>query len=170
MRRRTKLALATAALAAFSFACVAQAGSLAENQYEGRVEKTQATYFGFDIKRDGAVKRVAKVAAYMPYHCRGESESARLYGEAKGSLRVKRNGSFSGKLDVKDVLLRGTSIGGTYEIDGKLGKAGKAKGRIDAHIASHDTKRRISGLKCYSGGLDWKARKGAEVGLPGGKR
>jgi hypothetical protein len=163
MRRQTTLVLAATALAAFSFACVAQAGSLAENQYEGRIEKTQATYFGFDIKKDGGVRRVAKVAAYVPYHCRGNGESARLYGEAKGSLRVNQDGTFSGKLDVTDVLLRGTSIRGTYEIDGELGKAGKAKGRIDARLASHDTKRGLSGLKCYSGGLDWKAKRGAEV-------
>ena len=163
------LALTVAALAAFSFACVAQAGDIADNQYQGRVEKTPGSYFGFNVKKQHGVKRVKRVAAYLPYHCRGQTEPLRVYSEADGSLKLKPDGSFAGKLKATQFLGRGgTGPRGTYELEGKIGDNGVAKGRIDANLRVNQARARGgSSLRCYSGGLDWKAKEGAEVGLPG---
>jgi hypothetical protein len=51
-----------------------------------------------------------------------------------------------------------------YRVEGTLLKRGKAKGKLDATLTFTPTFARGDGqLRCYTGKVDWKARRGAEA-------
>lgn len=159
MKRRIHALMLIAAIGTLAAVGIARA-ALVNNQYQGHVEKTPSSYFGFDVKKNGAVKRVKNVGAYLPYHCTGQPGTQWLYGPAKGSLRVKRGGVFAGTLRVDQFVGRGATATGTYEITGKLRKGGKARGRVRGEIVITPTPGGPgTSSHCYTGGLDWKTTK-----------
>jgi hypothetical protein len=143
----------------------AQAGlKFTDNQYEGRAERDPFTYFGFDITSQDGRKKVAKVTARLSYQCAGGS-GGRATARARGKLAIE-DGAFAGRLSVPQDQIptraRGASTM-TYDLTGELRRRGRARGTIDAVIRFAAAPRRRGGNRCYSGKLDWRARRGAEV-------
>lgn len=160
--RWTLAIVATAAAAAIP----ASAGMFAyTNDYEGLVERDPGTYFGFDVVRRGDMTKAAKVTARLAYTCTSGG-GGRATAQARGKLRI-RDGAFAGKLEVPPdqipVRARGAATM-TYAVVGELRRRGRARGTIDAVI-------RFSGAprgggdetRCYSGKVDWRAKRGADV-------
>jgi hypothetical protein len=147
----------------------AEAGleKLFENDYEGRAERDQDTYVGFDVVKRGDAKKVAKVTAKLAYSCTNGS-GGRATARARGKLEIG-DGEFAGKLRVPQdqiptrATARGTSQSMTYAVAGKLLRRGKARGTIDAEIRFAATARGDGITRCYSGKVDWRAKRGAEV-------
>lgn len=169
MRRR---ATAAAAVLAVGLAIPAAAGppDIFENEYEGRVENTPTTYFGFDVVKKQGKKKVAKVTALMRYNCvNGDGGDAAA--RAQGRLRVKRDGSFRGAVSGSPLPFRAPHRLGppstariTYRVEGALLKRGRAKGKVDATLTFKPIAPRGDGpIRCYTGKLDWKARRAAEA-------
>lgn len=157
---KRKYLFAVSALAAASLAAPASAG-IDDNQWQGRVERDPNTYFGFDIDRTQSGKKVAKVGAYLGYSCTNGNQ-IRAYARIPGRLAVK-NGRFAGILrddNPPSRSARGTADSITYRVRGRFLRGGKARGRIDAEL----TYSTPGGLgRCYSGDLDWRARRGADL-------
>ena len=167
MRRVT----ATAVVIAIGLAVPAAAGppDIFENRYEGRVERDPTTYFGFDVVKKQGKKKVARVTALLRYNCvngTGGDAAAR----ARGKLRV-RDGRFQGTVNGQPLPFRAphsrlgppSSARIEYRVQGELRKRGKAKGKIDATLRFTPTMRGDGQVRCYSGKLDWKAKRGAET-------
>jgi hypothetical protein len=170
MRRR---AITAAAAIAVGLTVPASAGppDIFENQYEGRVESTPTTYFGFDVVKKQGKKKVAKVTALMRYNC-VNGDGADAAARAQGRLRVKRDGSFQGTVSGQPLPFRAPhrqlgppgSARIKYRVEGTLLRRGKAKGKVDATLTFTPIAPRGDGpIRCYSGKLDWKARRGAEA-------
>jgi hypothetical protein len=167
MRRR---AVAVAAVLAAGLAVPAAAGppDIFENQYEGRVERTPGTYFGFDVVKKQGKKKVAKITALLRYNCvNGDGGDAAA--RARGKLRVK-DGRFRGAVSGQPLPFRAphrlgppSSARISYQVQGEVRKRGKAKGKIDATLRFTPTMRGDGQVRCYSGKLDWKAKRGAET-------
>jgi hypothetical protein len=167
-------AVAIAAVIAFGFAVPATAGppAIFDNQYEGRVERNPTTYFGFDVIKRQGEKKVAKVTALLRYNCvngSGGDAAAR----ARGKLRVEDDrfrGTVSGLALAARAPHRRLGPSGlrvTYRLKGRLLERGRAKGTIDATLRFTPVPARGDGLvRCYTGELDWKARRGADVNPP----
>jgi hypothetical protein len=144
-------------------------GSIVDNQYEGRVERTPNTYLGFDVVGNGGRKRVAKVTALVRYNCVGGGGGMAL-GRVNGRLRIE-GGRFAGTLRGRPELARASHRLGPpstsrikYGVQGELRSRRRARGKIDATLSFVPTKMRGSNrVRCYSGKLDWKARRGANV-------
>lgn len=157
MNRKKALAALTVTAAIASGALASGRGS--GNDYQGRAEGDSTTYVGFDL-----VNRTTKLknfGAVLNYHCPGQPDTLSVAGNSKGGLKVKEKGRFSGKLEGR-LMSRGDSQKLSYKVTGKLGKHGKAKGTVDAVFFNEFT-RGGRPVRCYSGGLDWKVRKGAHV-------
>jgi hypothetical protein len=159
--------IATATAATLLLAVPAQAGIPPsgddDNDYEGRAEESQNTYFGFDK----AGNKVSGITAYLHYECQ-ENSGGQALQETQGSLRV-RNGKFAGKTTRSFASTKhgppDTVV--TYKTTGKLLPGGKAKGTIDAEIDFPQTMRRGNGTNtCFSGKLNWKAKSGADLDAP----
>ena len=139
------------------------------NDFEGRVEGDRTTYFGFDVVKKRGVKKVAKVTALLRYSC-DDGDNGYASARVKGKLPVE-NDRFAGTLRrtadfvSREVAVRGGNPGRiTYRMRGKFTSKRKAKGKIDAEIRFRPTKMRgAEVVRCYSGGLDWKAKRGANV-------
>jgi hypothetical protein len=140
-----------------------------DNDFEGRVEADPTTYFGFDVKRKKGDRKVARVTALLHYACSngdGGGASARV----KGKLPVEDD-RFAGTLRrtadfvTRDLAARGGNPGHIkYRVRGKFTSKRKAKGTVDAEIRFRATKMRGGELvRCYTGEVDWKARRGADV-------
>jgi hypothetical protein len=137
-------------------------GSFSDNQYQGHAERDPGTFVGFDLEKHDGKTKVTRVQALLRFNCVGSSGGQGLVA-GKGSLPVKSNGSFSGSL-------RGKFMGGrgvppptsTLKISGKLQKHGKAKGKIASTI-QFQSQMRGGPSHCYTGEVDWKAKKGAVV-------
>lgn len=162
--RRLATTLAAIALG-LMLAIPAQAGlKFSDNQYEGRVERDPLTYFGFDVVRQDGRKKVADVTARLSYQCTGGS-GGRATARARGKLAIE-DGAFAGRLSVPEDQIptraRGSSSM-TYDVTGQLRRRGRARGTIDAVIRFASAPRRRGGGRCYSGKVDWRARRGAEV-------
>jgi hypothetical protein len=158
--------LFAAAAGGLALAVPAQAGfgpANLDNEYEGRAERDPFTYVGLDA-RNG---KVAKVTALLHYFC-DDGEQGHARARVEGKLPVKDGGRFAGTLRA---TRRFTPRGGTtpghikYRIRGKLRQRGLASGEIDAEIRFVPPEMRGAGerVRCYSGGLDWIARRGADV-------
>jgi hypothetical protein len=168
MRGRRRAAIGVAIAASAVLATQAIAGP-PDNDYEGRAEKDTATYVGFNVDSSQGDKEISKIKAFLPYTCRNGNGGG-LYGMAKGKLRVKPDDTFAGTLKVptSSILARGGSESPfsdfKYRVVGKLGKKGKAKGTIDASLRySGGSARGSASTVCYSGELDWKAKRGADL-------
>lgn len=156
------LAIATPALGGFT------AGPF-NNDFEGRVEGDVGTYFGFDVKRQRGEVKVAKVTARLNYDCtngKGGGAAARV----RGKLPVEDD-RFAGTLRrTADFVTRGGSPGKIkYRVRGKFQSRRKAKGTVDAEIRFLEgTPRGGQRVRCYTGVVQWKARRGAnlEPGVP----
>lgn len=148
--RKGKLTIATlvasVALGAVPAAAGVQTGD-DENEYEGRVEKNSNTYFGLDRSGD----RVEGFTARILYDC--EQGPLRLLVQSKGDLRVEDK-RFAGKLPIDGGP--NNSATGNYRLRGRFGADGKVEGTIDAEVF-------FGTERCYSGRLDWTARKGVDL-------
>ncbi|CAN5583942.1 hypothetical protein BH10ACT11_BH10ACT11_17200 [soil metagenome] len=170
MRSKRWILIVTTVLAAAMLASLARAaGGPPDNQYEGRLEKDSATYFGFDLSKSGGKTKVTKVKVGVIYHCRS-GEGGFLLGKSRGSLPVRSNDTFSGKLKVRFARSTRGSDGfshATYAVHGKLGKKGKAAGTFEGELDFTPVimARGIRQDHCYTGGLDWKAKRGADVSV-----
>jgi hypothetical protein len=160
MKRLATIALAVAALIAV---CAPAASAGIDNEYQGRVERTDGTYFGFDLAHKHGTTRVKRVIALLNYSCAGGS-GGRAPALARGSLKVEK-GAFAGKLqlDTSSRAARGGISRGSYTVTGELRKHGKASGTIDAVVFTTNVRARRGSIRCYTGRLDWKATKGATV-------
>lgn len=168
MRRRRRAAIGVAIAASALMATQAIAGP-PDNDYEGRAEKDPSTYVGFNVDGSNGDKKISKVKASLSYTCRNGNGGG-LYAMTKGKLRVKPDHTFAGTLKVsgKSVIARGGSENPfsdmKYRFEGKLGKKGKAKGTIDASLRyAGATARGSASTVCYTGELDWKAKRGADL-------
>jgi hypothetical protein len=165
-----RASLILAALGVIALAVPAHAGfgpANLDNDFEGRVEGDITTYFGFDVVKKQGKKKVAKVTALLRYACTdgdGGNASARV----KGKLPVKDD-RFAGTLRrTADFVARGGSPGRIkYGVRGKFTSKRKAKGTVDAEIRFRAEKMRgFEIVRCYSGEVNWKARRGADVEPP----
>ncbi|CAN5583805.1 hypothetical protein BH10ACT11_BH10ACT11_17190 [soil metagenome] len=163
--RRLKMVIAGCVAAGLLIAPIAQAGMGPE--YQGRAEKDKGTAFGFDVNKAGSGKKVANVSAVLPYSCEEDQPGGNAFSAYSGSMRVKSNGAFSGKLKARSFEARGVgSSKASMKIHGKLGKRGKAHGTLSADVVFTKGMRRGSGERCYTGILDWKVKRGARVSVP----
>jgi hypothetical protein len=165
-RKRAAIGIAIAALAVIATQAMA---SPPDNDYEGRAEKDTATYVGFNVDGSQGDKEISKVKAYLSYTCRNGNGGG-LFGVAKGKLRVKPDDTFAGTLKVpaSSIIARGGTENPfsdfKYRFEGKLGKKGKAKGTIDASLRyAGGSGRGSASTVCYTGELDWKAKRGADL-------
>lgn len=165
------------AMIALALAVPASAGTpgIFNNKYEGRVERAPNTYFGFDVTKQQGVTKVKKVTALVHYNC-DNGDGGMAAARVKGRLRVK-NGRFAGTLSarlgpVRASLARQGPSGSSrfrYRVKGELLGNGRAKGTIDATLRFNQAAPPPRGggtVRCYSGKLDWKARRGANVSVP----
>jgi hypothetical protein len=162
------LGLATA-FGLLAFALPASAGPvpLFDNQYEGKVERNNFTYLGFDVVGQGT-KKAARITAALHYSCTSGA-GGRAAARARGRLRIK-DGAFSGEVSVpkgeipvRAARARGAQSSMTYKVSCKLRPGGRARGKIDAEIRFEGIPRGIDPFRCYSGRVDWRARRGADV-------
>jgi hypothetical protein len=165
--RRAVLAVAgpciALAIAVPAFAGFAGTGPL-DNDFEGRVEGDRTTYFGFNVKGAGDNRKVAKVKAHLRYACT-DGEAGGASARVKGRLRVEDD-RFAGTLRRRADF--GAARGGPgtikYRIRGKFASKRKARGTVDAEIRFRATEMRGGPLvRCYTGEVDWKARRGADL-------
>jgi hypothetical protein len=162
--RRAQL-LAVAGVGVLALAVPAQAGfgpAELDNEYEGRAERDPFTYVGFDVGNG----KVAKVTAQLHYAC-DDGDQGRARARTKGKLKLDGN-RFAGTLRAtRDFIAnRGGSPGRIkYRVSGKLKSGGRAKGEIDAEIRFRSPEMRGLGelVRCYSGRVDWKAQRGADL-------
>jgi hypothetical protein len=172
MRRRV-LILAVA-LGTLALAVPASGGfgpAQLDNDFEGRVERDRTTYFGFDVLKKRGKQKVAKVTALLRYSCDG-GKAGPARARVRGKLRVNDE-RFGGTLrrtadfgKARGLVARGGSPGKIkYRVRGKFVSKRKAKGSIDAEIrfrAAPPT-RGVKFIRCYSGEVAWKAKRGADV-------
>ena len=118
-----------------------------DNDYEGRIEKNEETYFGFDLSNNG--KRVSGITAHVHYNCEGKQGS--LLIETEGELEVE-HGKFSGKTKGE------SKVDATYITEGRLIDGGKAKGTVEI-------KGRFgANTKCKAtNDGDWRAKQGRDI-------
>ena len=169
MTRRTALAAGIAVLLLVIPANAGPPGSIFDNQYEGRVERTVGTYFGFDLNRTPGGKKVAKVSALLRYNC-VNGDGGVAAGRVNGRLRVEGD-RFAGTLRGQPEPVRvGHRLGPPstsrikYRVAGELRRRGRAKGSVDATLSFVPKMMRGGNrVRCYSGKLDWKARRGANA-------
>ena len=137
--------VAVAALSAAT--AIAAAPNDDDNDFEGRIDKSEETYFGFDLSNNG--KKVTGVTAYLRYQCEGKSGS--LLIETEGELKVE-DGRFSGKTKGE------SKVDATYKTEGKLSNNGTAKGTIKATGVFENT------FDCRSpnDGV-WRAKEGRDI-------
>ena len=158
---------ALSAGAALMLAAPASAGIA--NDYQGRAEKDKSTFVGFDVARKNGVKRVSEVTGILHYHCSASGTDPTFGVRSQGSLKVKGN-RFGGTLKIPIKQRGGLPTSAKFIIHGKLGKKGKASGVIESIVIFPDSQRRgIEGPpegRCYTGGLSYRVKKGAEVSPP----
>jgi len=170
--RRAALAAGLAGLVLAIPASAGPPGSIVDNGYEGRAERNPITYFGFDVIRSGGTKRVAEVTALLRYNCVNGSGGDAL-ARVNGRLRIE-NDRFAGTLRGEPEPFRAVHRLGPastsrskYRIQGELRRGGRAKGKIEATLSFVPSMMRgDSRVRCYTGELDWKAKRGANASLP----
>ena len=166
MIRRGAAAAVVVGLALAVPATAGPPGSIVDNEYEGRAERTPSTYVGFDVVPHRGGRKVAKVTALLSYSC-VNGDGGDVLGRVNGRLRIEDD-RFAGTLRGQPEPFRAGhprlgpgSSQIKYRFKGALRKNGKAKGMIDATLKFQPL--RGGPVRCYTGGLDWKARRGAEV-------
>lgn len=148
-----------------------------ENEFEGLAERDPYTYVGFDVAKKRDEKKVAKVTAHLAYAC-DSGETGRALDRVNGKLSIDEDGEFAGTLrgTTDPTTMRSTLRGGNprnvkYRLKGKLKSKKKAKGTIDAQLRFTpgppvSVRGEAEPVRCYTGALDWKAKRGAEVEPP----
>jgi hypothetical protein len=127
------------------------------NDFEGRVERDATSYFGFDVK-------VARVTALLKYACTN-GEGGGAAARVRGKLPVEDD-RFAGTLRrTADFITRGGNPGTIkYRVRGEFQSRRKAKGTVDAEIRFREgTPRGGQRVRCYTGVVQWKARRGVNV-------
>jgi len=158
-----KLLWVVAAVAGLAIATPASGGFTSgpfNNDFEGRAERDATSYFGFDVQRRRGDVKVAKATALLKYACtngKGGGAAARV----KGKLPVEDD-RFAGTLRrTANFITRGGNPGKIkYRVRGEFQSRRKAKGTVDAEIRFRDGGQRV---RCYTGVVEWKARRGANV-------
>jgi hypothetical protein len=135
---------------------------LFDNGYQGKAERDPQNYFGFDVTRRNGERKVGRVTGLLPFNC-DDGFSGRAYARARGKLAVGDDGRFSGKVVADEFLARGADQKITYKVAGRLGKRGRARGTVDAVLSFQQKMRGANSIRCYTGGLDWRARRGADA-------
>lgn len=133
-----------------------------EAQYEGRVERDPSTWLGFEVIRRDGERRVGGVAGFLPYNC-DNGEAGRAYARVRGKVPVDGEGRFEGKLEGDQAKARGAGDSVTYELAGRLGSRGRARGTIDSVLRFPVMTRGGASVRCYSGELNWRAKRGADA-------
>lgn len=154
MNRRLAATLIGALVLTISLVGTALAGSFSDSEYQGRAESDPFTFVGFDVDKQGDVKKVKRIRVFLRIDCtNGDSGQFGLAG--KRPLRVKEDNTFKGKMAANGLLTRG---GSQLELtfSGKLLKQGKATGRVRADLD-------YGSFRCYTGTLNWKTKRGAIV-------
>lgn len=173
MKHRTS-GLAVCLAAAVSIVALAAPAMAGEpnNDYQGRAEHDTGTYVGFDVVKQNGKSKVTNVVGVLSYHC---SNGGHVFGaESQGSLKIDDKKRFDGNLNIP-TNVRGGALSAHYELSGKLTKDGKAKGIIQGIVVfpSRGPGSTPTG-RCYTGGLRYTLKKGADVPLPlkseGGRR
>jgi hypothetical protein len=165
-----------------------------DSHFQGRVDGDPNTYFGFGTTDSKKHKKVRHVAVALPTNCfngdqgivemrlhqsfdvhtlRGivaivsssGSGSAKLQkarakvdtGKAHRShlVRIGTIKLFFGEVDIKTPQGKGEAY-----VYGEIGRHGRTRGYIQMKTHSNRTG------KCYSGGLEWRAHRGAHVDYP----
>jgi hypothetical protein len=169
LRRKTtaRRALGATILLVGGILATSATAGLPDNQYEGRAEGDSTTYVGFDVVKRNGQRKVKAVSALLHYDCQsGNGGSAFI--RTQGRIKVNDEGRFRGTVRSDELptrqAARGGATGTSYLFKGRLRSEGRAKGRIDANLVFPDDPPRGSpGQRCYSGELDWRAQRGAEV-------
>jgi hypothetical protein len=166
LKGSTTARLAGGATIALAGALAATAiGGIPDNQYEGRAEGDSSTYVGFDVVNNNGKRKVKAVSAFLTYRCQGGS-GGEAFIRTSGRIKVNDEGRFRGTVRAEEVPVRALTRGGpaeaTYLFKGRLKSGGRARGRIDANLFLSEAPRGGS-QRCYTGELDWAARRGAEV-------
>lgn len=142
-----------------------------DNDYEGRVEKSDQTYFGFDT--NGKETKVTDVAAYLSYKCNNYPNGSGLF-EVKGDAPIdndKFSGVFEGKFKPTQMRSGPTptpivkSATTTYDVSGKLGKGGDADGKIEATVEFKLEGGGKGSCKAKNDGK-WQAKRGKDIDAP----
>ena len=162
MKRALTVGMSLAALCAAGLPAQAGMADPFEAQYEGHVERDRTTWFGFDVIRRDGKRKVARVKGSLPYNC-DDGDGGRGYGVVRGRLTVGERGRFGGKLEGDRVVARGADDRLAYDLEGRLGSAGRARGTVDAVVTFTSAGRRGTRVRCYTGELDWRARRGADA-------
>ena len=148
-------ALATALSFAFVFgAAPAIAGVSSgddDNDYEGRVDKNDDLYFGFDLNGDKS--KVKGITAKLGYACENDDLVITLV-ETDGSLNLTDSGRFNGEMTYRENPNNKVH----YRVEGKLRKQGRARGTLKGTYEDpfYET-------PCRTGEVDWRAKRGADI-------
>lgn len=149
-----------------------------DNDYQGRLEGDPNTYLGFDVfKRHHRPKRVNRVAMAIPLNCYSGDHAIvdvtveKPYDVINLSFlspRRHRHHRHSPRrflfgLEETPRRIETDAGPGTVELIGLLQRHGRATGYVEVRTKSSEFG------KCYSGYLEWRAEKGAEVTLPAAK-
>ena len=148
-----------------------------DNLFQGHVAGDPNTYFGFDIVGGKHRQKVRHVAVALPMTCysgdQGMNENRvratfKLFNVREHFLGItgRRHGHgiprslrflrfFAGEADVDSDLGEGEAY-----LYGQIRHHGRARGHIRVHTESS------AFGKCYSGGLNWRARRGANAHYP----
>jgi hypothetical protein len=169
--KRVVLVLSLAAVVALPTAAFGGLVFPPHNSFQGRVEGDPNTYFGFNVNKKHAAVRHLAVAFPMNCYSGDHAIVHTLFGRAIDFL------SSSGRLALKRphhhrhgllALVEGTSRIHTELGRGKLSVVAIIIHRQAEAYLYAETDSAAHG-HCYSGVLEAKARKGAEVTLPAAK-
>jgi hypothetical protein len=161
-----------------------------DSHFQGRVEGDPNTYFGFGTTDSKKHKKARHIAVALPMSCyngdqgivelrlhhafdvrnlfylvsHGHARAKAAAAEAKAAPRKARSVQvvsirsvkiFYGETDIRTPLGEGEAY-----LFGIIRRHGRARGYIKVKTHSDATG------KCYSGGLDWRAHRGAHVDYP----
>lgn len=149
---RTK-AIAAASLATLLIGAWAGTASAGDGpEYAGRIEKDPTTWFGFDVSGSGDSRKVKHLFVFnVSVACNDGDGGRRGFLQVGRNFNVSKQGRFHGTGRAVQLTKQNAP---TYfvRVSGKLKPSGKkAAGEVELKLAG-DT-------RCYSGTLDWKARK-----------
>ncbi len=121
-----------------------------ENEYEGRIENTSGTYFGFDL--NASKTKVKGITARVGHACEND-DLVIVLAEADGDLSLNGARRFSGNVSNSDPDYKVK-----YHVEGKLRNHGRARGILRGSYKddSYET-------PCRTGKVHWRAKRGADI-------
>jgi hypothetical protein len=161
---KPKLTFALTFALAFAIAGSAWAGSFSHNDYQGRVESDPATFFGFDVATSSGTTKVKNIEAVVKLNC-NDGEGGVVPVRMTRALEVRKDNTFKGNGPAQPFKARGiSSPTARMSVSGKLKKHGRAAGKLDLDYDFLAMRRRGGQhVHCYSGGVSWRAKRGAVV-------